>query len=263
MLYIHTTWLWYSSEYNNYTYWLVTDLSTYSICLPSNVHHRKISPAMWNTYITEAIQLYMYSTYITFCDQVATRSIVENTIYCIEHSITNFESISYHMIKNTGQPIASVDWVIVCSLIVLRNKHLNNMRPSMNSVKKTKTKICWTSGTAITTKQQITVIIQSQTIYQPCDVLVFGPTKQKVRKAMKHVLNTDKRPSILMSCDELHNAMHDMRPKDIVQCWMSIAHQTIWPSMNWKGNQLVHYSNEVDQHRYQPNLNITTLEILW
>ena len=37
---------------------------------------------------------------------------------------------------------------------------------------------------------------------QPCDVLVFGPAKNKVRKAMKHALNTDKRPSILMSCDD-------------------------------------------------------------
>ena len=44
---------------------------------------------------------------------------------------------------------------------------------------------------------------------------------------MKHALNTDKRPSILMSCDELHTAIHEMRSEDIVQCWMNIAHQTI------------------------------------
>ena len=62
---------------------------------------------------------------------------------------------------------------------------------------------------------------------QPCDVLVFGPAKNKVRKAMKHALNTDERPSILMSCDELHKAAHEMRSEDIVQCWMNIAHQTI------------------------------------
>jgi hypothetical protein len=31
----------------------------------------------------------------------------------------------------------------------------------------------------------------------------------------------------LMSCDELHNAIHEMRPEDIVQCWMNIAHQSI------------------------------------
>ena len=42
-------------------------------------------------------------------------------------------------------------------------------------------------------------------------MLVFGPAKNKVRKAMKHALNTDQRPSILMSCDELHKAIHDMR----------------------------------------------------
>ena len=30
-----------------------------------------------------------------------------------------------------------------------------------------------------------------------------------------------------MSCDELHNAVHEMRAEDIVQCWMNIAHQTI------------------------------------
>ena len=44
---------------------------------------------------------------------------------------------------------------------------------------------------------------------------------------MKHALNTDERPSILMSCDELHKAIHEMRSEDIVQCWMNIAHQTI------------------------------------
>ena len=33
--------------------------------------------------------------------------------------------------------------------------------------------------------------------------------------------------SILMSCDELHKAIHDMRSEDIVQCWMNIGHQTI------------------------------------
>ena len=62
---------------------------------------------------------------------------------------------------------------------------------------------------------------------QPCDVLVFGPPKNKVRKEMELELNTDKRPSILMSCDELHKAIHEMRSEDIVQCWMNIAHQTI------------------------------------
>ena len=58
-------------------------------------------------------------------------------------------------------------------------------------------------------------------------MLVFGPAKNKVRKAIKHALNTDKRPSILMSCDELHNAIIEMRSEDIVQCWMNTAHQTI------------------------------------
>ena len=63
---------------------------------------------------------------------------------------------------------------------------------------------------------------------QPCDVLVVGPAKNKGRKAMKHALNTNKRPSILMSCDELHKAIHQKRrSEDIVQCWMNIAHQTI------------------------------------
>ena len=35
---------------------------------------------------------------------------------------------------------------------------------------------------------------------------------------MKHALNTDQRPSILMSCDELHEGIHEMRSEDIVQC---------------------------------------------
>ena len=60
---------------------------------------------------------------------------------------------------------------------------------------------------------------------QQCDVVLFGPAKNKVRKAMKDALNTDERPSILMSCDESHKAIHEMRPEDIVQCWMNIAHQ--------------------------------------
>ena len=38
---------------------------------------------------------------------------------------------------------------------------------------------------------------------QPCDVLVFDPAKNKLRKAM----NTDKRSSILISCDELHKCI--------------------------------------------------------
>ena len=33
---------------------------------------------------------------------------------------------------------------------------------------------------------------------------------------MKHALNTDKRPSILVSCDELHKAIHEMRSEDII-----------------------------------------------
>ena len=44
---------------------------------------------------------------------------------------------------------------------------------------------------------------------------------------MKHALNADKHPCILMSCDELHKAVHDMRSEDIMQRWMNIAHQTI------------------------------------
>ena len=53
---------------------------------------------------------------------------------------------------------------------------------------------------------------------QPWDVLVFSPTKHKVRKAMKHALNTDHRTTILMSCDELHKAIHEMRSEGSVQC---------------------------------------------
>ena len=75
---------------------------------------------------------------------------------------------------------------------------------------------------------------------------------------MKHALNTDERPSILMSCDELHKAVHDMRPEDIIQCWMNIAHQTI---DELKG-QSAWYHLKVDRHhRYQHNLNIVLFEI--
>ena len=62
---------------------------------------------------------------------------------------------------------------------------------------------------------------------QPCDVIVFSPAKNKVRKEMKHALDTDQRPTILMSCDELHKAIHEMRVEDMVQCWMNVAHETI------------------------------------
>ena len=44
---------------------------------------------------------------------------------------------------------------------------------------------------------------------------------------MKHALNSDERPSILMSCDEPHKAIHKVRSEDMVLCWMNIAHQTI------------------------------------
>ena len=30
-----------------------------------------------------------------------------------------------------------------------------------------------------------------------------------------------------MACDELHEAVHEMRLENSVQCWMNIAHQTI------------------------------------
>ena len=90
----------------------------------------------------------------------------------------------------------------------------------------------------INTIQQCTDTIQYYCLgYKPCDVLLFDPAKQKVRKAKKQALNTDECPSILMSCDELHKAIHEMRSEDIVQCWMNIAHQTI---DELKG-QLVHY----------------------
>ena len=62
---------------------------------------------------------------------------------------------------------------------------------------------------------------------QPCDVFVFGPAKNKVRKAMKHALNTDKCPSILMPGNELYKATLEIRAEDIIQCFMNIAHQTI------------------------------------
>ena len=76
---------------------------------------------------------------------------------------------------------------------------------------------------------------------------------------MKHALNTDKRPSILMSCDELHKAIHELRADDIIQCWMNIAHQTI---DQLKEKSITSSLNRVDLHRYQPNLNITTIERL-
>ena len=38
----------------------------------------------------------------------------------------------------------------------------------------------------------------------------ISAAKNKVRKAMKHALNTDERPIILMSCDELHEDIHEM-----------------------------------------------------
>ena len=70
--------------------------------------------------------------------------------------------------------------------------------------------------------QSKTVVIIKDTDGTPaalfCDVLVFGPAKNKVRKAMKHALNTDQCPSIIMSCDELHKAIQEMRSEDIVQC---------------------------------------------
>ena len=51
---------------------------------------------------------------------------------------------------------------------------------------------------------------------RPCDVLVFGSAKNKVRKAIKHALDTDERPGIWMSCDELHKAVHEMISEDII-----------------------------------------------
>ena len=44
---------------------------------------------------------------------------------------------------------------------------------------------------------------------QPCDVYI------------------DERRSILLSCDELHKAIHEMRSEGNVPCWMNIGHQTI------------------------------------
>ena len=82
---------------------------------------------------------------------------------------------------------------------------------------------------------------------QPWDVLLFGLAKNKVHKAMKHALNTDQRTTMLMSCDELHKAIHDMRSEGSVQCWMNIAHQTIdelkgksaRSSLNWGRSTLI------------------------
>ena len=79
-------WQWYSSEYNNYTYWWMSDLITHSICLPSNVHH----------HTERSVQQCGIHRSMNQYSQVNTPSIVENTIYCIEHSCANF---SNHMIK--------------------------------------------------------------------------------------------------------------------------------------------------------------------
>ena len=75
--------------------------------------------------------------------------------------------------------------------------------------------------------------------------------KNKRRKAMKQALNTDERPSILMSCDELHKAIHELTAEEIVQCWMNIVHQTTDELKGKSANS----SLGVDLHRKQHNLN--------
>ena len=70
---------------------------------------------------------YIYKQY----NQVITRNIVLNIIYCIIHSSTNSERISNHTIKKTGHLVVSVGTVIVYLLIARKCKQLSNMGQSM------------------------------------------------------------------------------------------------------------------------------------
>ena len=76
----------------------MTGLSTHSICLPLNVpHHTERSVQQCGIHIQ-----------LKQCNQVITRSIELNIIYCIERSRINLESISNPLIKRTGHPIVSM-----------------------------------------------------------------------------------------------------------------------------------------------------------
>ena len=63
-----------------------------------------------------------------------------------------------------------------------------------------------------------------------------------------------------MSCDELHKAIHEMRSEDIVQSWMNWAHQTIDELKGKSARSSLKRSRSTPIS--QPNLNITTLEIV-
>ena len=80
---------------------------------------RNYSDAMWNTYITEAIQSGICKKYCTD----------PNIPYSTFNR--NMLNITNQMTKRIGHPNLNVDTVILCSLTVLRNKQLNNSRLNM------------------------------------------------------------------------------------------------------------------------------------
>ena len=80
---------------------------------------RSYSDAMWNTYITEAIQSGNHKQYRT------------HIIYHIQHLGRNTDSISKPVTKKIGHQPASVNAVIVYSLTVLSSKQLNHIRLNM------------------------------------------------------------------------------------------------------------------------------------
>ena len=217
----------------------MTNLSTHSIYLPSNVHHHTERSVQ---------QCVLYRTFSNKYKEYQQCTNKENW------SPNRKRRLSYRVFTDRTEEQAvkqliekyistEIDWYIEC--LFLDTASINRSDATRE--------LCNKNNIII-----VPIPPNTTAWIQPWDVFVFGPAMNKVRKAMKHALNTDKRPSILMSCDELHKTIHEMRSEDIVQCWMNIAHQT---TDEIKG-KLVHHLKGVDLHRYQPNLNLTILETL-
>ena len=211
----------------------------------SNRKHR-YDDKLWSTYITEAVQsgnaIQKYHT-VELTNNNITNNIHIRIPDTDQHSnlytTTKGGSLTLERILNFINPVIIKHTDGIPAALFLDAASINRSDATLE--------LCNNNITIVSIPPNTTAWLQ------PCDVFVFGSAKNKVHKAMKYALNTE---SILMSCDELHNAIHEMRSEDTVQCWMNIAHQTI---DELKGNQLVHRLKVVDLHLYQPNLNRTIL----
>ena len=66
---------------------------------------------------------------------------------------------------------------------------------------------------------------------QPCDIVLFGPTKQKVRKQHKLDRQSDAPPTIQRTCEQFSYALNTVSNSAIKRTWDTL--RTYTPEQLW------------------------------